>query len=410
MPQKMKEAKDKTKRRGNNEGSIYKRKQDGLWCGSVTVGYKTDGKPIRKTIYGRSRAEVAQKINAISGDVYANGYVTVSASKERNFQILVSDWFDACVAGATASTTEESRRNLLKNHIFKAFGELDIQNVDADRLQRFFNSKVKSGLAVDTVNKIKNLLNNFFVYAVKKHYVKDNPMTEVVIKKRVSSDNAEEKSKALRQGIRQQVFEWVEENPILKPIIITFSFTGLRPQELIALKWETVNLDDKTLSIKKAMNRVTKFNDDGSVKERSVKIGKTKTPMSVRTIVMPDVVVASLKEWLSYCEMNDISSEFVFPTENGAMRSYSGLRSLLSRFIKRHNLQEENITLYTFRHTFATMLLEARENPKIVASLMGHKKVSTTLDIYSHVISSDVYEETAQTLDGLYAKYTIHEE
>ena len=53
-------------------------------------------------------------------------------------------------------------------------------------------------------------------------------------------------------------------------------------------------------------------------------------------------------------------------------------------------------------HTFATILLEERENPKIVSELMGHAKVLTTLSIYSHVISKSVYEDTAQTLDRAY--------
>jgi len=69
--------------------------------------------------------------------------------------------------------------------------------------------------------------------------------------------------------------------------------------------------------------------------------------------------------------------------------------------------------LYTFRHTFATMLLEKRENMKIVANLMGHASVTTTLKIYSHVLK-DVYAETANTLDEVYIdpkfpqNYTIH--
>lgn len=137
-------------------------------------------------------------------------------------------------------------------------------------------------------------------------------------------------------------------------------------------------------------------------------IGKTKTPECVRTITMPVIVVEALKEWRSYCDENAIVSEFVFLcAESGEMRTYSGLRSMLTRFIKRHNLQDEGISLYTFRHTFATMLLEERENPKIVAALMGHAKVSTTLDIYSHVINNSVYENTAQTLGGVYAKLCL---
>jgi len=92
----------------------------------------------------------------------------------------------------------------------------------------------------------------------------------------------------------------------------------------------------------------------------------------------------------------------VFCTNKGEVRSYSGLRSLLMRFLSKNGLDGYGISLYTFRHTFATMLLEERENPKIVSELMGHSKVLTTLSIYSHVISKSVYESTAKTLDRAY--------
>ena len=88
------------------------------------------------------------------------------------------------------------------------------------------------------------------------------------------------------------------------------------------------------------------------------------------------------------------------------MRTYSGLRSGLERFKKRHGLQDEGISLYTFRHTYATILLEQRENPKIVANLMGHTRVSTTLDLYSHVVDGEVYKQTARTLEGAFANLT----
>ncbi|MCL2638438.1 MAG: site-specific integrase [Oscillospiraceae bacterium] len=402
MP-KIKEVKSKAKRRGNNEGSIYQRK-DKRWCGAVTVGYKTDGKPIRRTIYGTSRQEVAKQITALTDEVFTNGYISVSAKNERNFEVLCREWYDLFVAPTISSVTEEKHRNMLKNHFFKAFGALDVQSVDLVRLQRFFNEKVKAGLSADFINKMKSLLNKFLVYAVKKHYITANPLADVIIKKN-NSDNAE-KEKALRQEIRQSVLNRVAEDKLLKPIVITFSFTGLRPQELIALKWENVNLKEKTISVKQALNRVITFDERGNVTARGQTIGKTKSPKSVRTFVMPDVVVAVLEEWQVYCEDRNIKSEFVFPnTKTGAMRTYSGLRSLLVRFVQKHKLEDEHISLYTFRHTFATVLLEERENPRIVADLMGHQKVSTTLDIYSHVMSNSVYQQTAQTLDNVFSRY-----
>jgi len=78
---------------------------------------------------------------------------------------------------------------------------------------------------------------------------------------------------------------------------------------------------------------------------------------------------------------------------------------MLERFKKNHGLQNENLSLYTFRHTFATILLEQRENPKIVSGLMGHTRVATTLDLYSTVYNT-VYEQTAQTLNEAFVGLT----
>ena len=75
-------------RRGNNEGSIFQTK-DGKWLGQVTVGYKEDGKPKRKTFTGRTRAEVATKMASDLNTVLKNGYKTVSNEK---FGTLFTDW------------------------------------------------------------------------------------------------------------------------------------------------------------------------------------------------------------------------------------------------------------------------------------------------------------------------------
>ena len=405
MPQ-VKKSKSKSGRRGNNEGSIYQRK-DGRWAGTVTTGYKTDGKPIRKTIYGRTRNEVAAQVAQMTNEVYTKGYTHVSARDDTGFQPLFKEWFDIFIAPGLASVTEEHRRLMMRNHLFPEFGKFDIKDVDTKRLQRFFNTKAKVGLSADFISKMKYLLNNFFKYAVKQLYIPANPIDDVVIRKSGGGNTSEKSGKALRPEIRENVLDWVMENPILKPIIITFTLTGLRPQELIALKWVNVNIEDKTIAVKQAVNRTREFDSEGNVIAKGAKIGKTKTPKSVRNIIMPDVVASVLYEWREYCKDSNIRSDFVFPnTKTGGMRTYSGLRSNLERFKKRHGLLEEDISLYTFRHTYATILLEQRENPKIVANLMGHTRVSTTLDLYSHVVDNEVYKQTAKILDGAFTDLT----
>jgi len=399
MSQQLKKAKAKAGRRGNNEGSIFQRASDGLWCGTATTGYKPDGKLIRKTVYGKTRQAVAQKITVLTADVFKHGYRTPTVNSSANFQILLTEWFNLFIAPRLASGTVENRRNLMKNHIVPAFGEMEVKDVDVKRLQGFFNVKANT-LVIDTVHKMKQLLNNFFIYAVDEDVVSKNPMSKVKLRHNTGSDK---KGKALRPEIRGTILAHVVSNPILKPIVITFILTGLRPQELIALRWANVCLDSKVLYVREAVNRVVEFNMDGSVKSRSAKIGKTKTPKSVRSFEMPDNLVSALIGWKQYCDANNINSEFVFPnTKTGAMRTYSGLRSLLERFKSSHGLKSEGISLYTFRHTYATMLIENELNDRLIADLMGHVKTSTLHDNYNTVFKH-VRLKAANTLDNIYA-------
>jgi len=270
MPR-LKETKPKVGRRGNNEGSIYQRK-DGRWCGSVTTGYKTNGTPVRKDVYGKTRNEVAQKVASMSTEVFKNGYVTVSARNETNFEALFREWYELRKAPNITDVTDEKFRSMMMKHIFPAFGALDVKAIDFKRLQRFFNkmkaAKVKDrvGYSSDFIGKTKNLLNNFFKDAVRQNVVPTNPIGDVDIKK-VDDDasDGECKAQALRPEVRKAVLEWVEENPLLRPVLIIGAFTGLRPQETIVLQWSSINFDLKTLSVKKALKRVVEFDEDWNV-------------------------------------------------------------------------------------------------------------------------------------------------
>jgi integrase len=291
----------------------------------------------------------------------------------------------------------------MKNHIYPLFGHLDVGKIDEVALQKMMNKKSKQNYSMDFIKRIRQLMNQFFEYCVKKKILMQNPIASVIIPKngktyKPSSD------KALDDEARKKLFDALENEPMVKPIIITLMFTGLRPQELIALKWDNIDFESNTVSITNAYNRVVVFGENGERVGRGHSYGKTKTDKSKRTFISPRIVLDTLEEWKNYYGDR---SEFVFPnTKTNEMRTYFGLRALLERFLKRHKLTDYGITLYSFRHTFATMLLEQRENPKIVADLMGHTKVTTTLMIYSHIINSSVYEETATKLNDLYQGLT----
>jgi len=396
-----------SRRRGNKEGTIYQRK-NGDWCGHVTICRSDTGKPLRKTLYGKTRQEVASKVALLSSEVFATDYTNISESAIREFGVLFENWLITFKAPTIKSQTLERYRNFAKNHFIPAFGEMNIKDINLIRFQRFFNEKTHGGYAVQTIKHMKQALGQFYKYAVKQKLVNCNPIEDVKI--RDNGRHAEQMALTLQQ--REIIFRALEQDILLKPILLIFTFTGLRPQELIALRWKNISLEAHTISVTAASNREITYDDNGKVIGRREIIGTTKIAGSIRKFPVSDIVIECLREWYEYQEEQEQktgiqfteSERFVFSSQKGTMRTYPGLRSLLRRFLKRIGLDNEGISLYTFRHTFATMLPERRENPKIVSTLMGHSKVLTTLSIYSHIISDAVYEDTTKTLDTIYTE------
>ena len=92
------------------------------------------------------------------------------------------------------------------------------------------------------------------------------------------------------------------------------------------------------------------------------------------------------------------------------MCTYSGFRATYRHFLDRNGFGDEGLNLHRYRHTYASMLLEQGINPKIVQKLLGHRDVSTTLGVYTHVVpevfagvTGAMNAAAAQLLDGTYA-------
>ena len=195
-----------------------------------------------------------------------------------------------------SSSTVGKLRNLMKNHIYVAFGKMELPDVDLLKLQKFFNNEAKKGLALQTIKHMKQLMNQFYKYAVKEQMVKHNPIDEVKIKAIERRDDKREKM-ALSEEQRERVFTALENEVLLKPIIITFAFTGLRPGELIALQWKNVDLENATMSIRHSTQRNIEFDAEGNAIHQALSLSNTKTLRSTRTFIIPEIVKQTLTEW-----------------------------------------------------------------------------------------------------------------
>ena len=395
MPRKTK----KETRRGNNEGSIYQRK-DGWWVGQVMYGYKPDGKPNRKAVLGRTREEVAAKVAKNTHEAFRG--LRPSDPSKLTVGDYVFGWVMRFKRAEVSGRTLEWYIGIVKNHIEPAFGALPLQKLTTYHIQELLTGmKVTDKYQNRTIQGVRDTLNQALETAVNMDLILRNPVRGVKMPKEERNPESED-AKMITIELRRLILKAAENEPVMRPILITLMLTGMRSGELLALTWSRIDFLSGTIAIHSAVTRKPEFDENGNKTGQKYLVSLPKTRASVRVIRVPDMVLDAIKEWKALIdEACPGHSEFVFCTRTGGMRTYAGLRSSFRRFLQRHGLDKEGLSLHSLRHTFATMLLENGVNPRVVQRLMGHSDIGMTLGTYSHVVQ-EVFNEIAGVLGDIY--------
>ena len=384
----------KTKsRRANNEGSIYQRK-DGLWAGMATVGYDDDGKIKRKVVYGKSKLEVANKLTELTKRISNNNYELIENS---TLGVLMKEWLLVFKKNTVSARTFEGNIRNYELHIAPLIGNMKLDEISHVTIQKILNDMLDKDYSLTVVKKVKFLLNQFFNYVVDNNLITINP----VMKTRVKSNekkiyDSENKYKAIPQEIRNKFIECLNEHSFLKPFCLTMMFGGLRVGEALALTWENIDFENNTINVEKASTNIPKFDANGKIIDRQQVISTTKTACSVREVPMPNILIDALNEYKEkrkqdsiFNKVNLIEPEMlVFGNDDGSLRTYSGTKTIFSRFLAKHNLTGYGIRFHGLRHTYSNTLFEANQNPKVIQGLLGHKSVKTTITSYNSVDKS----------------------
>ena len=191
-------------------------------------------------------------------------------------------------------------------------------------------------------------------------------------------------------------------------------FAGLRTGEVLALQWQDINFENKTINVERGLTIEPKFNSEGKVIKRITIISETKTTCSKRVVPMPDILINALNDYKQ--RQSQISNKgkvdlldkhcFVFANDDGTFRTYSGTQKILNRFLKKYKLTEYNIHFHGLRHTYSNMPFEADQNPKVIQSLLGHKDVKATITTYNSVDKS-YFNKATDVFNG---QYKVEEE
>lgn len=399
-------AKQKITRRGRNEGTIYLR-SDGRWCAMITLGTDDDGKRIRKSFYGDTRAEVSIKMTSLLGEKLKGGHASVTND---SLHTLMYEWLYTFKKAEVSARTFERTVGTAEKHIYPHIGELKLNEITPNVIQGVLNKMLLRGYALPTVRKVKFLLNQFFSYAKSCKFIRDNPVSECIVKStKEHKEQKEEKYKAIPIEARSLFLEAISEDELMKPLCMIQMFAGLRIGEALALKWKDVNFDTETINIDNAVTIIPETDSNGKIIKRRTVISDTKTAASVREVPMPDILKNALTEWygvrwalgrktnISLTEADNL----VFGTNCGKLRTYYGTKTMFERLMKKSGLSRYKLHFHSLRHTYSSMLFESHENPKVIQMLLGHKDVTTTIKTYNSVDRSYF----KQAVDKLNAKF-----
>lgn len=353
--------------------NIFKRK-DGRWEARYIKGRTKEGKIIYGFVYGKTYKEAKEKQakarNALKISTKINEY-----ADGKNFDYYIDLWLNNKRSEVKESTYVKYFGEI-QNHIKPYFENIRLHSMDFEKVDGFKNHLLYGkGLSANTVHSILVLLNSIMKFASR--YSEDKfSVCEIKYpkadKKEIRVLNNDEENKLIKYLLKN--------TDRYKLGVLLMLTTGMRIGEICALRWGSINLNDRSIKINCTLQRIKNTDYDNEVKtihtKTKLSITKPKSGTSIRIIPINDSVVCLLSGF--ECKNND--SFLLSGNENPIEPRV--LQYQIRKCAKELGL--EGVHAHTFRHSFATRAIEAGFDIKSLSEILGHSTTTITLDRYVH--------------------------
>ncbi|MCQ2450173.1 MAG: site-specific integrase, partial [Clostridia bacterium] len=338
------------KKKGNGFGTIYKFRNG--YRAQITVGYQKDGRLKRKSISGKTAAEVKRKMIALQNELQCGNYLAAS-------MITVPEL-------AKIMLQEERGLNLIKEGTYhrnmetvkiierdSVLGKTPIQKLEYLQIKNFLFDQTKRSQSA--INKIFTTLKKTLKEAVKRKIIAQNPMDDM---KRPKTTQPTRKVRAFTVEEQQRFLKVLYENDIPYAWQMLLSlYTGMRMGEVNALEIRDINLNFGTITVDKTISR------DG--KGKAFISETTKTIAGTRNIHLSKAVLPLAKEIVKYCG----TTKYVF-SDGEHFLNTNQVNMQFRRVLEKYNILDPDVkgkvSLHSLRHSFATRCIEAGMQPKVL--------------------------------------------
>jgi len=375
-------------------GMVFEREK-GVWYARVTF---TDQEGKRRYIKRKAdtKTHARELVKQIIRDLDDSGDTVIEGS-----QIVLSKYFDHWLEAAAKPRLSERTfadyEDLARRYIRPFMGNKKLSDVRPLDIQALYSSMQERGLSARTVRYTHAVLTSAFKQAVKWGMLIRNPASMADLPRLSRKEmNALSPDEAAR-------FLWAAREDRWGLIFTLALATGMRPEEYLGLQWKDINFDLGLVTVQRTL--CWRRRGGGWY------FGEPKTTRSRRNIPLPFSVVRDLREHKRRQAEERLKAgakyqtlDIVFATNEGGPLSPQNLFRRHFRPIMRKAGLSEAIRMYDLRHSCATLLLAAQENPKVVSERLGHASITLTLDTYSHVLPSMQKAATEKLEDMLFSK------
>lgn len=365
---------------------------------------KKTGKQVTTTITAKTLRQLDLKIYQSRLNFEKNGSTRKETIKIDNFSTLSELWFQQYKLMVSSQNTVNRVRGYLDTYIIPQFGDYLPEQIDSSDVQYWVNKlarkskesvesgvkRAKKGSAKD-FGAVTHKLKDIFDFGIVHYGLNNNPVSNVLIPPKPKAEK--EKIMVLHDEEMKIWLKYLDTlsntraNRRFKIITNTLLASALRINELLALSIHDLDFSTNEIIVSKTLMWQSANKENGN---RGSMICKNtpKTDSGNRRVLVPNSILEGLysfhKEMNMYFEKHGLpQSELIFPTIYGNYMCDRNERATLKKRLASLGLPEYGFHL--FRHTHASMLLNAGADWKELQDRMGHKSISTTMDTYAEL-------------------------
>lgn len=344
--------------------------------------------------HGRRQSKRFKKLQECRQWIADATYIDEHTDIENATDMLVDAWFEYWISVKKKTVRPNTVRNYTERYernIKAVIGKKLLTEVKPIHCQKIFSDMADDGYRTTTIYQTRIALYNMLEFAKENDVIINNPC-----KKSVKSDMGKpsDKKEALTIETQKKFLEGATGQSYENQYRFILQ-TGLRTGELVGLKWEDIDFENKTLTIQRSMEFRYKVGE--------WRVGPPKSKSGYRTIPLTDEAIRILKAQKEKNRKIKVIpmewSEQVFLCRKGEPVKNSTYDTALFKICDKVGIKR--FSMHVLRHTFATRCIEGGMMPKTLQKILGHSNIGITMNLYVHITEEEKLKEINLVAEAL---------